>query len=81
MCTAAALRLAAAPTFALMAFLTGVLCGGASDMLCTAPDASPLSAIIGGMVPMYVLMSIFHLSPWLKLIATTPEVRNITWIR
>ena len=54
------LSLAAAPTFALMALLTKVLGG---DMLCSA--ASPLS----GMVPMYLLMSVFHASPWLKLIA------------
>jgi hypothetical protein len=29
------------------------------------PDASPL----GGMVPMYLLMSAFHAGPWLKLIS------------
>jgi len=59
------LCLAAAPTFALMALLTGVLGGGAPDMLCSAAqDGSPLS----GMVPMYVLMSAFHSAPWLKLI-------------
>jgi hypothetical protein len=60
------LSLAAAPTFALMALLTGVLGGGAPDMLCgAAPDASPL----GGMVPMYWLMSASHSAPWLKLIS------------
>jgi hypothetical protein len=59
------LSLAAAPTFAIMALLTGVL-GGPQDMLCTsAQDASPLS----GMVPMYMLMSTFHSAPWLKLIS------------
>jgi hypothetical protein len=59
------LCLAAAPTFAIMALLTG-LGGGSPDMLCSAaPDASPLS----GMVPMYLLMSAFHSTPWLKLIA------------
>jgi hypothetical protein len=58
------LSLAAAPTFALMALLTGVL-GGPADVLCAAmQDASPLS----GMAPMYLLMSAFHLAPWLKLI-------------
>src|SRR5262245_28290263 len=56
--------LAAAPTFAIMALLTGVLGGGPQDILCTAAhDASPLS----GMVPMYMLMSAFHWAPWLKL--------------
>jgi hypothetical protein len=60
------LSLAAAPTFAIMALLTGVLGGGASDMLCSAAqDASALT----GMVPMYLLMSAFHSAPWLKLIA------------
>jgi hypothetical protein len=58
------LSLAAAPTFAIMALLTGVLGGGAPDMLCSAMHASPL----GGMVPMYLLMSAFHLAPWLRLI-------------
>jgi hypothetical protein len=58
------LCLAAAPTFAIMALLTGV--GGPVDMLCSAAQqASPLS----GMVPMYLLMSAFHSSPWLKLIS------------
>ena len=60
------LCLAAAPTFAIMALLTGVLGGGPTDMLCSAAqNASPLS----GMVPMYLLMSAFHLAPWLKLIS------------
>ena len=60
------LCLAAAPTFAIMALLTGVLGGGPSDLLCSAAqEASPLS----GMAPMYLLMSAFHLAPWLKLIA------------
>ena len=58
------LCLAAAPTFAIMALLTGALGGGAPDILCsTAPGASPLS----GMVPMYLLMSAFHAAPWLRL--------------
>jgi hypothetical protein len=61
------LSLAAAPTFAVMALLTGVLAGGAPDMLCSAAqDASPLT----GMVPMYLLMSAFHSAPWLKMISS-----------
>jgi hypothetical protein len=61
------LCLAAAPTFAIMALLTGVLAGGPTDMLCSAThDASPLS----GMAPMYLLMSAFHSAPWLKLVSS-----------
>src|SRR5262245_51219722 len=58
------LHLAAAPTFAVMALATGVL-GGGADALCSVTVASPFS----GMVPMYLLMSAFHATPWLKLIA------------
>jgi len=61
------LCLAATPTFATMALLTGVLGGGPPDMLCSAAqDAPPLS----GMVPMYLLMGAFHSAPWLKLISS-----------
>jgi hypothetical protein len=60
------LCLAAAPTFAAMALLTGVAGGGPMDALCTAGHGSPLN----GMVPMYLLMSAFHSAPWLKLIST-----------
>ena len=63
------LCLAAAPTFAVMALLTAVFGGGAPDVLCSAGGASPL----GGMVPMYVLMSAFHSAPWLKLIFSRPS--------
>jgi hypothetical protein len=60
------LRLAAAPTFAILALLTGELGGGPTDMLCSsAQNASPLS----GMALMYWLMSVFHAAPWLKLIS------------
>ncbi len=62
------LGLAAAPTFAVMALLTGGFGdGGRMAMLCsTAQDASPLS----GMAAMYLLMSAFHSAPWLKLISS-----------
>lgn len=60
------LTFAAAPTFALMAVVTGILDSGAHQMACSAAmHMSPLS----GMVLMYVLMSGFHLTPWLKLIS------------
>jgi hypothetical protein len=60
------LRLAAAPTFAMMALLTRIHGGSVPDILCSAArDASPLT----GMVPMYLLMTAFHLAPWLKLLS------------
>jgi len=59
------LYLVASPTFAVMALLTAVLGGGPADALCSIAGVSPLS----GMVPMYLLMSAFHLAPWLKLMA------------
>lgn len=59
------LCLAAAPTFAVMALFAGVL-GGRPEMLCSAAHkASSLS----GMGVMYLLMSLFHSAPWLKLIS------------
>jgi hypothetical protein len=59
------LCLAAAPTFAIMALLTGVLGGSPLNSLCSPlHDASPLC----GVVLMYLLMSAFHSAPWLKLI-------------
>jgi hypothetical protein len=65
---ASVLSLAAAPTFALMAVLTGLSGGGAQDMLCMAAHAP----LLGGMMPMYLLMSAFHLAPWLRLIGRRP---------
>lgn len=59
-----ATTLAAAPVFALMALWT-TLSGGEADMLCASMDGSPL----GGMTLMYLLMSAFHLVPWLRLFA------------
>jgi hypothetical protein len=66
------LYLAAAPTFAVMALLTGVLGGGSPDAMCSMGSASPL----GGMVPMYLLMSAFHTAPWLKLISNWRVCRS-----
>jgi hypothetical protein len=60
------LSLAAAPTFAIMALMAGVVGGGPMDMLCSSGHGSPLT----GMVPMYMLMSAFHLAPWLKLVSS-----------
>ncbi|HEV2504789.1 MAG TPA: hypothetical protein VGV39_17060 [Mesorhizobium sp.] len=57
------LALAASPTFAAMALLTGMM-GGPAEMLCSSAMGMPL----GGMVVMYLLMSAFHLAPWLRLV-------------
>ena len=59
------LGLAATPTFAIMAALTAVLGGGPADMLCSAGHGLSL----GGMVPMYLLMSAFHSAAWLRLLS------------
>jgi hypothetical protein len=59
------LALAAAPTFAIMALLTGILGSGSAEMLCSAMQGSLLS----GMTTMYLLMSAFHSAPWLKLVS------------
>ncbi len=58
------LHLMAAPTFAIMALVTGISGDSAMATICSH-DASPL----GGMAAMYWLMSAFHASPWLKLIS------------
>ena len=56
------LGLAASPTFALMAWLSAT--DAAPITLCThAPGLLPLH----GMAGMYLLMSLFHVSPWLNL--------------
>ncbi|HEX2256250.1 MAG TPA: hypothetical protein VHG92_06030 [Afifellaceae bacterium] len=59
------LAFAASPTFAMMALLTGVLGDNAAETPHSVAHASPLS----GMAAMYLLMSLFHLSAWLKLAA------------
>jgi len=59
---AAWLALAASPTFALMAWIAAneapatAFCGSGSRF-----------ASLQGMAAMYLLMSVFHLSPWLRL--------------
>lgn len=58
------LGLAASPTFALMAWIAATdaprvaICSPASDLL-----------PIDSMAWMYVLMSLFHVSPWFKLVS------------
>lgn len=57
------LSLAATPAFALMALLNTVQSGSPAGLLCGTAASS-----FSGMVPMYVLMSVFHAGPWLRLI-------------
>lgn len=65
---------AAAPTFAVMALLSYVT-GGGADMVCSVgQDASPLS----GMMAMYMLMSVFHLTPWLKLVSRHRSIGQLS---
>jgi hypothetical protein len=63
------LSLAAAPTFAIMALLT---LAAPADTMCSVGQGFPLA----GMVPMYVLMSAFHLTPWLKLVSSRRRPRQ-----
>ena len=67
------LCLAAAPIFALMALVTYVRDGGSTMMLCSAAGGM---SVLDGMVPMYVLMSAFHVAPWLRLI---PRTAGVMW--
>jgi hypothetical protein len=57
------LGLAAAPAFATMALMTAALGGGAE------PICSAHGSLMSGMIPMYLLMSAFHVGPWLRLIS------------
>ena len=59
------LSLAAAPVFALMALLTALASDSHAAPLC-AQAAQPWA--FSGMVPMYLLMTAFHLAPWFRLI-------------
>ena len=62
---ASLLSLAAAPTFVVMALWSAVA-GGPVEVMCTSSHGA-LS--LNGMVAMYALMSIFHVSPWLTLLS------------
>jgi len=60
------LALAAAPIFGAIA-LWSAFFGAQPDMLCAAMQgSSPISS----MTLMYLMMSVFHFSPWLRLISS-----------
>ena len=61
------LALAAAPTFAGMAWLST----GDATALCSSGSGMPP---MGGMASMFLLMSFFHLPPWLKLVSRRREI-------
>jgi hypothetical protein len=62
------LGLAAAPTFALMAWLSAV--GSPGMTMCSAASAF---LPINDMALMYLLMSLFHLPPWMKLLSARSQ--------
>ena|SRR5579883_2879598 len=61
-----ALGLAAAPVFAAMALISGAAEHAQPTVLCSAMRGA---SMLSGMAPMYLLMSAFHLGPWLRLAA------------
>ena len=67
-CLANGLCLAATPAFAAMALLTG-LSNDPMNQVCAIGTGSLLS----GMLPMYLLMSVFHSPPWIRLIIGRKE--------
>jgi hypothetical protein len=60
------LSLAATPAFATMAVMT-VCLGGGAEPLCSA---TRYGSLMTGMVPMYLMMSAFHVGPWLRLMTS-----------
>jgi hypothetical protein len=64
------LCLAAAPTFAIMAILSAVT--GGADMICSSMQGA---SALDGMVTMYLIMSAFHLPPWLRILSSHRETR------
>lgn len=62
------LHLAATPVFAAMALLTG-MSDDPMSQICSIGAGSP----IDGMLPMYLLMSVFHSPPWIRLMRVCPR--------
>jgi hypothetical protein len=69
--TAGWLALAASPTFALMAWIAA----NAAPSIALCASGSSIVPV-DGMTVMYLLMSLFHLSPWLKLTSGRPCVHT-----
>ena len=65
------LGMAATPTFAVMAMLTHSLGGDQMAVVCGTEPSS-----FAGMAPMYLLMTVFHSTPWLRLINNRSSHEN-----
>lgn len=66
------LALAAAPTFASMAWISAI--GTQGMAICSSvPGFLP----VNDMALMYILMGLFHLSPWLRLVSSRPRRLDI----
>jgi hypothetical protein len=65
------LSLAGSPSFALMPW---IMANDAPPIALCSSGSSILP--IDGMTTMYLLMSLFHLSPWLKLASSRPWART-----
>lgn len=63
------IALAASPSFALLALASLVQGADPAAVLCAAAGGAPF----GGMTVMYALMSLFHATPWLRLIDSKSE--------
>jgi hypothetical protein len=61
------LELAPTPTFALLAVLSAGQESTLQNVMCSGAHSSPLT----GMVTMYLLMSLFHAGPWVRLATRT----------